>query len=169
MLRIRQRDAELALEGAAAIASGGERILGKSTPMPEPASTEAMSMSASSNTPKAATEKEANLEKVPTSVSTTISQRKGKVLPPVFLTPGTPRKPKSATSLPFALPSSENVSTPPLLKERPQVRQDNGNGFQNQKEAEWTESLKKGTPLPSMPSRPVPDTESWTPKARRRG
>ena len=149
MLRIRQRDAKLALEEAAASASGTGRLLGQVT---EPAiSPEVASTSASSSAHKMATKKEV--------VKVT---QKAKVLPPTFLTPGTPRKPKSAVS-------NLSASEPPSQKERPHVPQNTGIGSQLQKEAEWMESLKKGTPLPSMPSRPVSNTESWTPKARRRG
>jgi len=168
MLRIRQHDAKLALEEAAASASGTGRLLGEVTSIPDPAiSPEAASMSASSTAHKMATKKE--VVKVATSASETLSVQKAKVLPPAFLTPGTPRKPKSAISTPFSPPSIEGASEPLSQKERPRVPQNTGIGSQLQKEAEWTESLKKGTPLPSMPSRPVSNTESWTPKARRRG
>ena len=168
MLRIRQHDAKLALEEAAASASGTGRLLGEVTSIPDPAiSPEAASTSASSSAHKMATKKE--VVKVATSASETLSVQKAKVLPPAFLTPGTPRKPKSAISTPFSPPSIEGASEPLSQKERPQVPQNTGIGSQLQKEAEWAESLKKGTPLPSMPSRPVSNTESWTPKARRRG
>ena len=168
MLRIRQQDAKLALDEAAASASGTERLLGELTSIPEPIiSPEATSTSASSSVHKVATEKEA--VKVTTSVSETRSTQKAKVLPPAFLTPGMPRKPKATISTPFSPPLIEGASEAPSQKERPHVPQNIGIGAQRQKEAEWTESLKKGTPLPSMPSRPVSNTESWTPKARRRG
>jgi hypothetical protein len=168
MLRIRQHDAKLALEEAAASASGTGRLLGEVTSIPEPAILpEAASTSASSSAHKMATKKE--VVKVATSVSESLSAQKAKVLPPTFLTPGTPRKPKSAVSNPFIPPSLVSASERPSPKERSYVPQNTGIGTQLQKEAEWTESLKKGTPLPSMPSRPVSNTESWTPKARRRG
>jgi hypothetical protein len=168
MLRIRQHDAKLALEEAAASASGTERILGDLTSSPEPAiSPKATLTSASSSADKIATKKV--VMNVATSVSETLLAQKAKVIPPAFLTPGTPRKPKSAISTPFSPPSIEGASEPPSQQERPHVPQNTGIGSQRQKEAEWTESLKKGTPLPSMPSRPIATTESWTPKARRRG
>jgi len=167
MLRIRQHDAKVALEEAAASASGTGQHLGEHT-LTEPAiSPKATPTSASPSAHKEATEEE--VVKVANSPSETLSVQKAKVRPPAFLTPGSPRKPKAAVSTPFSPPSVEDASEPPLQNERPHLPRNNGIGSQLQKEAEWTESLKNGTPLPSMPSRPVSNTESWTPKARRRG
>ncbi|KIM46845.1 hypothetical protein M413DRAFT_440419 [Hebeloma cylindrosporum] len=172
MLRIRQRDAKLALEEAAASASRTGRPLNEVTSIPEPSDLpEVTSTSRASSSEHEIPTKKESVES-PTLLETPSAQ-KPKILPPAFLTPGTPRKPKSAVSTPFTPPSIVNASEPPSHKETPQVPLNappNARiGSQHQKEAEWTESLKKGTPLPSMPSRPVSNTESWTPKARRRG
>jgi len=168
MLRIRQHDAKVALEEAAASASGTGQHLGELTSVTEPAiSPKATPTSASPSAHKEATEKE--VVKVANSPSEILSAQKAKVLPPAFLTPGTPRKPKATVSTSFSPPSAEDASEPPLQNGRPHIPRNNGIGSQLQKEAEWTESVRNGTPLPSMPSRPVSNTESWTPKARRRG
>ncbi|KAF5310612.1 hypothetical protein D9619_007979 [Psilocybe cf. subviscida] len=74
------------------------------------------------------------------------------VLPPTFLTPSTPRKGKSTGK--FRLPSldwSANdgaAEVPPAPEEKSRIEQ---------KE------------VPYAPSKPVAETESWTPKAIRRG
>lgn len=163
MLRIRQHDAARALEEAATRNDAVPLV-------PEPANTP----SAAADMPHASTvtpqqQKNQPPEAAPstlasTSTSTT-AQAPPKVLPPKFVTPATPRK--SRTTAKFTLPSSigqlEGAENPPSRELQPEQSRE------AKFEAKRKEEAAQAPLPPPMPSRPASDTESWTPKARRRG
>ncbi|KAF8960352.1 hypothetical protein BDZ97DRAFT_1834274 [Flammula alnicola] len=153
MLRIRQQDAQRALEDAAE--SRNKALLqepaGKTTnPAPD-----VTASSTQASPPPPITPARADQSISSGSSSTTEAT---KVLPPTFLTPATPRK--TRTSATFTSPSVEGTEKS-LAEQIPEQRV--------QRQGEETGNVKKETPIPTWPSRPVSDTESWTPKARRRG
>lgn len=144
MLRIRQSDAAQALQEAAV---RNERLL----PIPETTSQPATANAVAEPAAPSNLAKESTPANETTETSGDV-QANRIVLPPKFLTPTTPRKPRTTGK--FSLPTSgeDNVRTPSSHPEQSQAREET-----------------KNVPPPSMPSRPVSDTESWTPKARRRG
>lgn len=144
MLQIRQQGAQQALEDAASATS--DRFLSG----PKKESTLA---TAGTTTPAAkATASPSEAAPTETSVNSKSkeSTEKIKVLPPTFLTPSTPRK--SRSSAPFALPSLQEAKDTATREQQP------GSG----------EHKKASQPSPWR-SKAVPETESWTPKARSRG
>ncbi|KAF8190445.1 hypothetical protein BJ912DRAFT_850177 [Pholiota molesta] len=146
MLRIRQQGAQQALEDAASATSARSLSGPETESTPATAGTTTPAANATASSPEgAATE---------TSIDSTSkeSTEKIKVLPPAFLTPSTPRKSKS--SAPFALPSLQEAEAKDTATREQQL----GSG----------EHKKASQPSPWR-SKAVPETESWTPKARSRG
>ncbi|KAF9485022.1 hypothetical protein BDN70DRAFT_871713 [Pholiota conissans] len=159
---MRQLDAQLALEDAAQAAAGGGRFVTEPSDA-TPSSSESGTVDATSSSPDS--------ETIPTQVSQssdaestkTTQKEMIKVLPPTFLTPSTPRKTKSST--PFRLPNFEEL-------DRAVVEEQARAGLNKDTEKN-SAAASTPTPAPAPPSpwrsKAVPETESWTPKARSRG
>ncbi|KDR80113.1 hypothetical protein GALMADRAFT_1179861 [Galerina marginata CBS 339.88] len=151
MLRIRQEDTHTALEEAATRAQGLQ-----SQSMPEPASSSNISAPTEAATAQATTQ----ISTQTFSSSPKPTQTTPKVLPPKFLTPTTPRKSPPLSHSNFAMSAAEisdRVSSQPQQAEAGTIP--------GQERLEQTST----PPPPIMNPRPASETESWTPKARRRG
>ncbi|KAH9478556.1 hypothetical protein JR316_0009013 [Psilocybe cubensis] len=166
MLRIRQQDAARALEEAAAkhntvplvrepesVSSGGnvEQASTYRNLPPQQLDGAAPSFASASASTSTST---------PPPARSTI-----KVVPPKFVTPASPRK--SRTSAKFTLPlSSSESNDQERLSSRESLPE---HSLEANFEAKRKEEAVTTQSPPPMPSRPVSETESWTPKARRRG
>lgn len=139
MLRIRQQDAQQALIDAASVHAKPEALERSDTEVAR----NAKQASSSTSTPPT-TQDPAESSPAPSTAPN--------VLPPTFLTPSTPRK--GGNTGKFRLPNVDwrandvAAGAAPASEEKSSIRQ---------KE------------LPYTPSKPVAETESWTPKAIRRG
>ena len=147
-LRLRQGDTHRALEEASARAQGllEHPAAGlKATPLDSPS----LQMDTSTKGPSSA------------STSQPVEPpAKPRVLPPKFLTPATPRKPKAFSNFKLPVLDAEEAAT--------------GQGQSNaapraNSMPEQGQAQSPASPPPAMPSRPPSETESWTPVARRRG
>ncbi|KAF8155643.1 hypothetical protein B0H34DRAFT_714199 [Crassisporium funariophilum] len=179
-LRIRRDDAQKALEIAAGRSEQSRRVQN----VREDTLRTSNASSSAETSPRSATEQDARM--LSADGTTTIR-------PPSFLTPATPRKSKrSQASSSTSSPSQFNV--PPFgttasmaqgafeqERQRLEAEVDAGSSSEGRRQdavqeekketargLDVSEVSKKGSSLPTMPSRSV-ETESWTPKARRRG
>ena len=84
-----------------------------------------------------------------------------KVRPPTFLTPAAPRKARS--SKPFSLPVLDQQEEGFTTSVQEQVHSTSDD------HAVSPESLQSGKQKDPFPWKSTPDTESWSPQARRRG
>ncbi|KAJ3516762.1 hypothetical protein NLJ89_g938 [Agrocybe chaxingu] len=87
---------------------------------------------------------------------------KPKVRPPTFLTPAAPRKPK--TKKPFSLPTLDEPEAAVTVSETTPPAQ-----AKAKDEPRLVPLQKPVDPWAAMSSRTTSETESWAPKARRRG
>jgi len=148
MRRIRQEDSQRALEAAA------YRVGTQSLPYP--------------HTFPSAESSSAPIAQDPVHVSATSDV--GDPQAPPFLTPATPRRQrKSGTK--FRLPTLDFAEEQARLEAEAQKTASVASPAQIKDipKPQGTDPRNESSTLPQMPSRPAAETESWTPKARRRG
>jgi len=144
MRRIRQEDSQRALEAAA------YRVGSQYLPYPPtPSSTEP------SSAPPAQT---------PATSHSTDPQA------PTFLTPATPRRQRNSGTK-FRLPTLDYAEEQARLEVESKSAGTASSAAQleHSPKSQSSDLRSEASTLPQMPSRPAAETESWTPKARKRG
>ncbi|CAA7270218.1 unnamed protein product [Cyclocybe aegerita] len=163
MRRIRQEDAKRALEDAA---RQGERRLGEPTQQPEVVESTSRTLASEPTTqasqqaqPQGASQAAQSQQIIPIPPS---AEGKPKVRPPTFLTPAAPRKPK--TKKLFSLPTLDEPEPAATVSETKHPAQ-----VKAKEEPQVAPPQKPVDPWAAVSSLTTSETESWAPKARRRG